>query len=250
MRRGFLRCSAWGRFAAGFAMAIVILVARPEAATSEGYRHLSLEGRFVKWPQNAPHVPVHLTFALATRASVDEQAINCRRVGPVDDLLERSGLGVADFQLALDVALRRWEAAANLVFVRTDDEDAADILIGSQIDPDGIAFANLTLSETRVGPYELIERSRLCLNPFRRWKIGFDGNLEVFDLVYTLTHEIGHVVGLDHAPGRDHVMSLRYHETRSRLSAGDVLGVRRLYGRPSGDGPRRWAVSTRLGAAR
>ncbi len=92
VRRGCLRCSAWGRFAAGFAMAIFILVVRPEAATSEGYRHLSLEGRFVKWPQSAPHVPVHLTFALATRPSVDEQAINCRRVGPVDGLLERSAL--------------------------------------------------------------------------------------------------------------------------------------------------------------
>ena len=63
-------------------MAIVILLGRPEAATSEGYRHLSLEGRFVKWPQSAPHVPVQLTFALATRPSVDEQAINPMTIMP------------------------------------------------------------------------------------------------------------------------------------------------------------------------
>ena len=231
-------------------MAMAIVAALPVAAASEGYRHLSLDGRLVKWRQSAPDAPVQLTVALATRPSFDEEAVNCRRVGPVGDLLERSGLAMADFRLAIDVALKRWEAAGNLVFVITDDEDAADILIGGQLDPHGIAFANLTLNETRDGPFQLIERSRVCFNPMRKWKVGFDGQLDVFDLVHTMTHELGHAIGLDHPAGRDHVMSVRYRETRSRLSAGDRLGVQRLYGRPAGDGPRHWAVSVRLGATR
>ena len=39
-----------------------------------------------------------------------------------------------------------------------------------------------------------IARSQICLNPRQRWKIGFDGNLTVYDITHTLAHEIGHAI--------------------------------------------------------
>jgi len=75
-----------------------------------------------------------------------------------------------------------------------------------------------------------ISKSLICLNPDELWKIGFDGNLDVYDLRYTVAHEVGHAIGLDH-PGRDgQLMSYRYAETSRELRAGDINGAVEIYG--------------------
>ncbi len=114
-----------------------------------------------------------------------------------------------------------WQHAAEIDFRETADPLRADILIGAQAEPRGRAFTNVARRDNdRDGAGE-IQQSLICLNPEVRWKIGFDGNLDVYDLRYTIAHEIGHAIGLDH-PGRDgQLMSYRYAETSRELMPGD-----------------------------
>lgn len=76
----------------------------PAFGCPDGYRHLSLDDKIVTCLQTGRRVPVYSTHALAEIASVDDDAINGRRIGP--ELVESSGLDLADFQLASDLALK------------------------------------------------------------------------------------------------------------------------------------------------
>jgi predicted Zn-dependent protease len=75
-----------------------------------------------------------------------------------------------------------------------------------------------------------IDQAYVCLNPKSRWKTGFDGNLDVYDLRHTFTHEVGHAIGLDHPDSTGAVMAFRYDERVRDLQPSDIAGVQRLYG--------------------
>jgi hypothetical protein len=79
-----------------------------------------------------------------------------------------------------------------------------------------------------------ITQALVCLNPAKPWKVGFDGDLKTYDVRYTLAHEIGHAIGLDHPEPGGQLMSARYGEQFRTLQDGDVRGAIQLYGpRPS-----------------
>ena len=132
----------------------------------------------------------------------------------------------------------------------------ANIVIGAADNPSGRAFANLSYrSDTQgakpvakaLGEAELnfsvvsgrpvqkdavaaIDQAYVCLNPRARWKVGFDGNLKVYDLRYTFTHEIGHAIGLDHPGREDLLMNFRYDERVRELQPSDIAAAQTLYG--------------------
>ena len=78
-----------------------------------------------------------------------------------------------------------------------------------------------------------IRKALICFNPLQKWKIGFDGDLAVYDVRYTLMHEIGHAIGLDHPGAAGALMGFRYDEKQKNLTSGDIEAARSLYGTTS-----------------
>lgn len=195
----------------------------------ELFQPLVLNGHPVKWFPRGDG-KVSLTFAVARGQMTIGNAVNCGRLRGPRALLEKSSIGYAQFHDALSAAFATWEQAADVTFVEIDDPARAQIVIGEQVEPDGYAFSNVTPGARERDGFHDIARSAVCLNPMRKWKLGFGGDTGVYDLKYTLTHEIGHAIGLDHPTGRGHMMSFRYSESLHGLSDGDIAGAEYMYG--------------------
>lgn len=194
------------------------------------YRIIELKGGKVKWGSPELGTGASVTYAFATEATVFSEARNCRAIEPVDALLARSGISQRLYESEAAKAFDAWSSVADIDFRQVDDADAADILIGAQAKPVGRAFTNVSYTRHTATAVRPLDKSLICLNPDQPWKVGFDGNLNVYDLRYTLKHEIGHAIGLDHPGTTDQVMSFRYEERYDTLQSGDISGAVALYG--------------------
>jgi hypothetical protein len=220
----------WGTVA----LAVLTAASASAANAADLFRPLVIGGAEVRWIAPRLDQPLTLRYAVADRDVLTADAINCGRLRAPDRLLSKSSLGADDVRRAAREAASRWSRVANIVFVETRDAAAADIVIGEQAEPRGLAFTNLTLAEPTGGALRGIAKAQICLNPEKRWNFGFDGNLTTYDLVHSISHEIGHAIGLDHPSARGHLMSFRYLETYDGLSDGDALGAISLYGARQG----------------
>jgi len=248
-----------------FGLALGLATLLGDVARADDEALLRIDSGFLKWGKAAPGSGgTVLTYALLTtrfaalpgesRLSPD----NCRAMHAFSDIVGRSpGVSVERAKLALEMAFRTWEEVADLKFVEADSLANANIVFGAEDESAGRAFTNLsyrtaaggapaaqalgqagpglswtTVEGVKAGTVVAIERAFVCLNPVSRWKVGFDGNLDIYDLRYTFTHEIGHAVGLDHPGATGAVMAYRYDESVERLQTSDIAAVQRLYGRP------------------
>lgn len=214
----------------------LLFLAFPVAACAGEYRLLELDGYKVKWGEQQLGTAASISYALADETLSFDDARNCREVAPIKALFSDnlSGETLADETAA---AFRVWERAAGLSFHRVSDARDADIVIGAQNRPRGRAFANVSYAPDPEEDSEVrtIDQAQVCLNPERQWKVGFDGDRDVYDIGYTLIHEIGHTIGLDHPGPSGQVMGFRYTESFKELQPGDLNGVRRLYGHDAGE---------------
>lgn len=208
-----------------------------EAAASDEFLLLRLDGAYVKWGTPRLGAPAQVRFAFISAPMDFPGAINCGAMVPIGPLLDASRIERERFHQEVAAAFGLWEAAAGVRFVESADTSAADILIGAQASPRGFAFTNVEHDRTGLTPVSAttvqvrrIEKSLICLNPTKLWKVGFDGNLDAYDIRYTIAHEVGHAIGLDHPSPSGELMSFRYTEDFRALQPGDVAGAVALYG--------------------
>ena len=131
-----------------------------------------------------------------------------------------------------------WEQVANVAFREVADVQSAGILIGAQITPQGRAYTSVEFEPGSNTGAKTIRRALICLNPEMPWKIGFDGDLSVYDVRHTIAHEVGHAIGLDHPGASGQVMGFRYDE-RPRVFRSATLRARCRFTVPAVAGPSR-----------
>lgn len=206
----------------------------PVHAAEGGYRLLELGGYKVKWGDRQLGVEASVSYAFAEEALRFDNARNCGDLAPVEALLG-GNLSMETLARETAAAFRVWERAAGLSFHQVSDARDADIVLGAQGQPRGRAFANVSYKSDPEEGVRAIDQALVCLNPDHQWKVGFDGDEDVYDIRYTLIHEIGHAIGLDHPGPSGQVMAFRYTEAFDDLQSGDLRGVRLLYGRAADD---------------
>ena len=246
---GVLRAALFAGLATGLATGLALLgsggAAAKDAKTFMGFRLLDLENQTVKWRTPTFGKSAVVTYAFATNPVTTPGARNCASMLPPSEVYEPSKISRRQFRSEIAAAFRMWEKVAEISFRETHDTASAGILIGAQAQPMGRAFTNVALKQgygRKAVEKKVIGRSLICLNPKQPWKVGFDGRLGVYDLRYTIAHEIGHAIGLDHPSAAGQLMSYRYDEKQNGLQPGDIKGAVLLYGPRAGT--RRFATAS------
>jgi hypothetical protein len=220
------------RLAVGFLAALLLGMSMPANAQMDvsHFKILKLDGNYGRWKRPAAGRPLDLSFQLVQEDQAFPDARNCRKLTTLDALVATSKLSQARVHEEILAAFAMWEAIAAIQFHEAPAGTPADIQIGAQAEPEGWAFADVFYSATSPEQMKPISKALVCLNPEKRRKIGFDGDLQTYDLRYTIAHEIGHAIGLDHPNGAGEIMGYRYQEKFRELQAGDVRGALLLYG--------------------
>jgi len=225
---GLIGVCWWACCATPGAAQDVVGFSAPDLA--ESFKVLRLEGNAVRWHKPTSGVGPVVTYRVLSGPQAFPGARNCRKMTALDALIAASDVAESALRQEIAAAFAMWEAVAGLSFREAGVGAPADILIGAQADPEGWAFADVFYDAASPELIKPISQALICLNPARRWKIGFDGDLRTYDLRYTLAHEIGHAIGLDHPNGPGQIMGYRYEERFRALQPGDVKGAVVLYG--------------------
>jgi hypothetical protein len=217
------------------ALAALLAGAGATAAEAEGFRLLKLDGALIKWGAPGFGSGATVRYALLDGERTDPSAINCQAMTGLRGLMAANGIDRAAFEERLQSALSMWRDAADIAFVPVVEAAAADIVIGAQATPRGIAYTNVEHAPGPDGRFARLGQATICLNPAQPWRAGGEApeaRSPTYELGRVLTHEIGHAIGLDHPGTRGEVMAFSYQEDLDHLTPGDIEGIQLLYGAP------------------
>jgi hypothetical protein len=226
------------RFFSIFAIACLVFFLAAGGVQGKDSRFLtSTEGAYLKW--GTPHrgTPAEVSVALVREDTlrVGSNIVNCERVGPLTPIFERSGIAPEAFRSALSTALATWERASGITFRLIDDPHDAQIVVGAQLVPKDIAFADVVHRSPIAGSAGVVslKSAAVCLNPEKQWTLMPQSSETQgpFQLAYVLIHEIGHTIGLDHPRPSGTIMGYRYVPEQI-FTQEDALNAQELYGFP------------------
>lgn len=136
-----------------------------------------------------------------------------------------------EFAGAVRQALDSWSAVCPLKFTLSSDNPDIIITTGTIDGPSKVlAWSELPDGSDRMlrQRYDTSERFVIAKNPA----------MNTIDIVAVLTHELGHALGLDHAPqGSPDLMAPIYQPGRREPQDGDIKRIQKFYGKPIPDSP-------------